>query len=254
MVFVTVLLAPVLMAAAALIGQRLGPSAAGWVVALPVSFATAVVAVTIDAGTRTASAMALSAATHVPAQIAFAVVFAAGLRRRGPRFGLAGGTLAYAACAVALAPVPDLLVLAYAVAALALAPRLMAGGRPRAGSRRRWPAIALTCLVAWIIVGAAVLISRIAGPQIAGAVVAFPSMSTALTVAVVNRDGPRAGAYALAGLVRSLPCYLGFCMVIVVAAPALGVLAVALGLLVCVVAGRVTWRGVPVAAQPAPSR
>ena len=87
----------------------------------------------------------------------------------------------------------------------------------------------------------------------AGAVVAFPSMSTALTVAVVSRDGPQAGAYALAGLARSLPCYLAFCMVVVLAAPALGLPAIPLGLLACVVAGRATWRGVPVAAQPEPA-
>ena len=115
---VSLLLAPALMATAALIGRRLGPSAAGWVVALPVSFAVAVVAVTVDAGARTASVMALSAGAHVPAQIAFAVVFAGVLTRRGLLVGAGGGTLAYVACGVALMDVPDVLVVVGAVPAL----------------------------------------------------------------------------------------------------------------------------------------
>jgi hypothetical protein len=95
-----------------------------------------------------------------------------------------------------------------------------------------------------------VLTSRLAGPEIAGALAAFPTMSTTLTVAVVTVDGPVAGAHALAGLVRSLPCYLAFCVVIVLAAPALGPSAIALALLACVAAAYATWRGVPAARRP----
>lgn len=253
-VFVTLLLAPALMAAAALIGQRLGPSAAGWVVALPVSFAVAVVAVTLDAGARTASTMALSAGTHVPAQIAFAVVFAGVLPRRGVFAGGAGATVAYVASGVALTNLPDVLVLVCAVPALVFAPRFMPEGRPRTASQTRWQAMALTCVVSSLIVGAAVLTSRVAGPHAAGAVVAFPTMSTTLAVVLVARDGPLAGAHALAGLVRSLPCYLVFCVVIVLTTPSLGLAGIALALLACVAAGRATWRGVPVARRPAPAR
>jgi hypothetical protein len=39
--------------------------------------------------------MALSAATRVPAQVVFAVVFAGALPRRGLLLGVGGGTLAY---------------------------------------------------------------------------------------------------------------------------------------------------------------
>ena len=49
-IVVSLLLAAVVMAAAALIERRLGPSAAGWVAALPIAFAVAVVAV--SAGRR----------------------------------------------------------------------------------------------------------------------------------------------------------------------------------------------------------
>jgi hypothetical protein len=90
-----------------------------------------------------------------------------------------------------------------------------------------------------------------AGPQAAGAVLAFPTMSALLAITVVSRDGPLAGAHALTGLVRSLPCHLAFGFVVIVAAPSIGLAAIALGLVACLGTARVTWRGVPVAGQPA---
>jgi hypothetical protein len=67
----------------------------------------------------------------------------------------------------------------------------------------------------------------------------------------VTREGPEAGAHALTGLVRSLPCYLAFCLVVALTAPSAGLAAVALGLLACLGAAFATWRGVPVARRPA---
>ena len=246
-IFASLFIAAVAMAAVALIERRLGPSAAGWVAALPVTFAVAVLAVMLDAGTRPASTMALSAATHVPAQVAFGVVFAGVLVRRGLLPGAAAGALAYVACSVGVAGVPPGLAVASAIPLLAFAPRLMAGGRPRVGAPRRRSTTALICAAASVIVGAAVLTSRLAGPEAAGAVAAFPTVSTTLAVALVTRDGAPAGAHALTGLVRSLPSYLAFCLVAALAVPSAGLAAVALGLLACVAAARATWRAVPVA-------
>lgn len=251
MVLVSLLIAPLVMATAALIERRLGPSAGGWVAALPVSFAVAVVAVTLDAGQDTASTMALSAATHVAAQVVFAVVFAAVLTRHGLRFGSVAGTLAYGACSVGLCRLPDVLPIVAAVPLLAVAPRLINSSRPGIGSPRRWPTTAMSCAAAAIIVGAAVFTSRLAGPVAAGAVAAFPTMSTTLAVAVVMRDGSLAGAHVLGGLIRSLPCYLTFCLVVVLAAPSVGLPAVALALLGCVAAGCIAWRAVPLAPRVA---
>jgi len=242
---VALLIAPVVMAAAVLIERRQGPSAAGWVAALPVSLAVAVLAVTLDAGDRTASTMALSAAAHVPGQVVFAVVFAAVLTRRGLFLGAAAGTLAYVAFSLGISGVPNALILASAAPALAVAPRLISHSRPRIGSPRHWSATVLTCAAASLIVAATVLTSRLAGPVPAGAVAAFPTMSTTLAVALVTRDGPLAGAHALAGLIRSLPCYLTFCLVIALGAPSVGLPALALALLACLATGHLTWRSVP---------
>jgi hypothetical protein len=253
-ILISLLIAPVVMAAAVSIERRLGPSAAGWVAALPVSFAVAIVAVTLDAGTGTASTMALSAATHVPAQVGFGVVFAAVLIRRGLALGTVAGALAYVGCSIAVAGMPGALVMISAIPVLALAPRVMPNARPRLGSPRRWQTTALTCGSASLIVGATVVTSRLAGPQAAGAVLAFPTMTGILAVVMATRDGPLAGAHALTGLVRSLPCYLAFGVVVILAAPSIGLAAIALGLLACLGAARATWRRVPVVAQPALAR
>lgn len=254
MVLISLLIAPVVMAAAAVVERRLGPSAAGWVAALPVSFAVAVLAVTFDAGEHTARTMALSTAAHVPAQVAFAVVFAAVLTRRGLIIGGAAGALAYVACSIALAGAPQMLVIAAAIPVLALAPRLIREGRPRVGSPRGWPTTAMSCAAAAVIVATAVLTSRLAGPVTAGAVAAFPTISTTLVVTVVTRDGSRAGAHALLGLIRSLPCYLTFCVIVVLALPSVGMPATALALLGCLAAGHVTWQRIPLAPHVATAR
>jgi hypothetical protein len=254
MLLIALLLAPTAVTAAVLIERRLGASAAGWVAALPIGFSVAVLAVSVDAGAGTAGVMAFSAAGHVPAQVAFGVVFAAVLVRRGLPAGLAAGVIAYVGVSLVLAGLPIVLGVAAAVPALALAPRLMARGRPRPATRRGASTTAMTGAAAAAIVGAAVLTSRLAGPELAGAVTAFPTISTAVALAVVSGDGAPAGAHSLTGLVRSLPCYLAFCLVIAAAAPAVGPAAVALGLLACAAAAGLTWRGVALAPPAALAR
>jgi hypothetical protein len=251
MVFVSLLIAPVVMVCAALAERRLGPSAAGWVAALPVSFAVAMVAVAIDNGDAPAATMAFSAAAHVPAQVAFAVIFAAVLMRRGPVAGLAAGAAGYVAASLLLADLPAALAVVLALPALAFGPRLIVCDGPPAVSERTWGSVATTCIVASVVVATALITIRFAGPVTAGATAAFPTVSTTLAVAVARRHGRAAGAHALAGLVRSLPCYLTFCLVVVAAAPTVGLPAIALALLACLAAGRLTWRAVPLAPRVA---
>lgn len=251
MIFISLLIAPILMAVATLAERRLGPSAAGWLAALPVSFAVVAAAVAIAAGDSTARTMALSAATHVPAQIVFAVVFAAVLTRRGVLLGAAAGALAYVACSLIVTDIPSMLAVALAVPALALAPGLMAVGRPRVSSPGHWTTTLTTCVASAIVVGSALLTISCVGPVAAGAVAAFPTLSATLAVVIVHRDGPSAGAHALGGLVRSLPCYLTFCLVVVLAAPSVGLPAIALALLACLATGHLTWRTVPLAPHAA---
>jgi hypothetical protein len=244
-VFVSVLIAPALMAVATAVERRLGSSAAGWVAALPVSLAVAVVAVAADSGVAHASALALSAGAHVFAQVLFGLVFAAAAVRRGLVLGGAAGTVAYLLSSLALAHVPDLLAISVAIPALIAAPRLIPARPPVVGSPTGWTRIATNCAASMVIVAAAVVTARLAGPVIAGAVTAFPIMSTALAVMIGIRRNSSAAASALLGLVRSLPCYLTFSVVFTLLRPTLGLSAIALALLACLAVAHLTWTRVP---------
>lgn len=111
--------------------------------------------------------------------------------------------------------------------------------------RRRPLTSLMTCAGTATIVGSAVLATHLAGPTTAGAIAAFPTMSTLLTISITRHGGVGAGAHALGGLVRSLPCYLTFCLAIAFLTPLVGLLAVPVGLLLCAGAAGVAWRAVP---------
>ncbi len=228
--------------------RRLGAYAAGWVAALPVAFAVAATGVDLASGGRAASTMALSAAGHVPAQVAFAASFAATLRRRGLLTGLAVGAASYTLVSFLLGGLGTADRTAAAVVALVVGPWLISRLRPAqasAGDGRRLPVV-MSCAAAALVVAMTSLTSSLAGPAAAGTIVAFPTMSATLAIVIGRRRGPGAAIGALHGLTCSLPCYFTFCLVIGVAGPSapwLGSMAMALA--ASMATGVLTWRAVP---------
>lgn len=253
MVVIPLLAAPAAMTVATRVERRLGPSAAGWVAALPIGGALGLVAVALDAGTATAGRLALSAASHVGVQVVYALVFAHVLVRQGLVRGLAAAVATYCCGSVLVALVPAPAALALAAVALAAGPGLMPRGRPQLGPPRRWTTTAISSASCTAVVGISLWVNHFAGPQVGGAAAAFPTVSMTLAIVVVRAHGRAAGAHALVGLVRSLPCYLAFCWVVAVTTSSLGLAAVPAGLLAALAVAAVTWRHVPLAARgPAP--
>jgi hypothetical protein len=254
-VLLLMFLASAVMAVAAIVERRLGASAAGWVAALPIAFAVAAIAVGVDMGERAAAMIALSAAGHVAAQVAFAVGFVAALRSCGLLVGLLAGATCYAVASLVLAGIPPAAAAAMAIPALLVGPRLLQAYGAHTTARRPQHKVALTCAVAALIVGGVVLASRFVGPVAAGAIGAFPTMSATLAISLGRTSGRPAAARALQGLVRSLPCYLAFCLAIAVTAPTVGLLpSVAAALVGCVVTGQLTWRTVRMPLTVTPAR
>ncbi len=93
LVIIPAAVAPLVMYAALRAQRRLGASAAGWVAAVPTTIPIAVLAVGIQSGSQVAALVTLTAAAHVPAQILFAVSFAAVMKRSGIVLGFTVGTL-----------------------------------------------------------------------------------------------------------------------------------------------------------------
>jgi hypothetical protein len=125
LIVVPILIAPVVMYTALRAQRRLGSEAAGWIAAIPTTVPIAVLAVGLQTGDQSASTLTLSAASHVPAQICFAICFAAGMRRYGIAPGFALGAAAFVGVSLVIAFVPVSVSIAAAVVALAIGPRLL---------------------------------------------------------------------------------------------------------------------------------
>ena len=99
----------------------------------------------------------------------------------------------------------------------------------------------MTCVVASVVVATALVTIR--RPIAAGATAAFPTVSATLIGGPASRAS---GRCACARRARPQPpCYLTFCLVVVAAAPTVGLPAIFIALLACLAAGRITWRAVP---------
>jgi uncharacterized membrane protein SirB2 len=250
---VALVLAPLLMLLVSALEDRLGPSAAGWAAALPVTFAVSTAAVTVHSGASMGGQVALIAASFVPAQVAFAIAFAGVLWRRGLVLGLIAGMTTYFVAARIVTVVPPTAAVVAGVVAVATGPRLMPQLPIRPGTRRSWLITTLNCAAAALVVGAVILATQLSGASLAGMIAAYPMMCSILTIIVVNRSGRDAGVHVLTGLVRSLPAYLTFGVVAAAVQQVSNEVAIPIALLTCLAVVFATWRRVPTATQPVPA-
>jgi hypothetical protein len=256
-----VALAPSIIVVISLAERRFGPAVAGRLNSIPMSIAVAVIGVAADRGAGAGAAVAESAAAHVPAQVAFAVAFAAVLARLrdvaaggdagGPRrrlacvvAGLGAATVAFVALSLVIAQLPAVAAIAAAVPALALGRHLLDAGERVAGEKEGGAAeLVARAVVALIFIAAVLTAVRAAGPGLAGAIAAFPALTATLAVMIGRVRGPLPVAHLLAGVVEGLTGYLAFCVAIAFTAPGLGLAAAPLAAAACAAAYAASWRG-----------
>lgn len=244
MVFVPLIAAPSLMFAVSAAERRFGPAVAGAMAAMPAALSIIVLAVGAELGADAGATLAASAAAHVVAQVAFALAFAAAVERRGGALGLLAGIAAFVGVSLLLTPLPTAVAIALGVPALLLVPRPRAAAPGPVPAGRLRGATALGALAAVVMVGAALLTTELAGPAAAGAIGAFPALSTAFALLLVRTRSAQAAARALRGLISGLRAYLVFCVTVALAAPALGVYtAVPLALGLCLATYAAVLRG-----------
>ncbi|WP_037495828.1 hypothetical protein [Solirubrobacter soli] len=254
MVLVPLVAAPSLMFAVSAAERRFGAAVAGAMAAMPVALSVILLAVGAELGADAGATLAAGAAAHVVAQVAFALAFAAVVERRGAALGVLAGASAFALGSLLLAPLPTPLAIVLAIPALTLGSdpstlrnrseqafsceRSVKGSDPlvpaRSGPMRG--ATAVGAAAALVMVAAALTTAELAGPAAAGAIGAFPALSTAFAVLLVRTRGPRSAATALRGLIGGLRAYLVFTVTVALAAPGLGVYtAVPLALALCLI-------------------
>ncbi|MFO6452121.1 MULTISPECIES: hypothetical protein [unclassified Aeromicrobium] len=241
MLLLTAPLASLVMLLALRVEQRLGPVAGGWTAALPLGLAAALAAVMLDQGSEAAGAVALSAAGHAPAQVAFGIAAGAVMVRAGVVAGALAGIGAFAAASWGLTFLPaDAAILSGAVLLIALA-ALPARRAPAPPGRRSPIATAVVCGCAAAIVVATTLTAGALGSDVGGTVGAFPTMCLGLTLVVATLGRPVDGAHVAYGLLRSLPCYLTFALVFGLTATRWGPLAFLAAGVSAVLAACVSW-------------
>jgi len=239
---IAIVLAPLVMFLAISAEGRLGPAAGGWIAGLPIAFAVTLFAVARTTGAMTASRVAASAAGHVPAQVAFGLIFGAVLVRWGLTAAGIAGVLGYVTASVTLAQIPPYAAIALGVADLAAGAALI----PRQPSRTRRPRKPSTaiviCLSAAVAVLGATLASQAAGPVLGGAVAAFPTTSATLAISIAAQGKRNDAANVAFGLISSLPCFLVLALVVAGAAPHIGLCSFPIAATSALAAAALTWR------------
>jgi hypothetical protein len=231
-------LTPLLIASASLVGRRWGAATTGWLVALPLTSGPILVFIALELGHSPAAAAAAGSLTGSIGQIAFVLGYAAIARRASWPFALASGSVAFAAI-VSIIPTDsqlDLFLLCLGSVAIAV-PLLVWTRQQRAHTVRspgRWD-IPIRAVVASILVvtisGAAPMI----GGHAAGVLATFPVYGAVLTTFAHRNAGSAEAHDVLLGLASGMP---GFASFFLIASSLLGTfgiwLAVSAGLTVAI--------------------
>ena len=155
--------------------------------------------------------------------------------------------LTYAVISLGLVPIPYLARIALGIVMMVVGAYFMSKQPRPAPSNQKHSAaqrvISLTS--AALVVTIITVANHFAGPVIAGALGAFPTMSTTIALFVARRSNLRSASGVMKGLVLSLPCYLTYCVVFAASITRTSVILSVVGAAVTafLVAGA-TWRGV----------
>ena len=170
---------------------RIGAAAAGWVAALPIAFGVASATIAVTQNHIDASLIAMSAAGHVAPMVAYGAAFVWLTTRMGAVRGFLLATVVY-------------------VGGLYTArqPRAIRIGEAATRTQRLLSLGSAALVVAFITVT-----NQYSGPGLAGAIGAFPTMSTTIALFIAHRSEVRNANSVMGGMVKSLPIYLTYCLV-----------------------------------------
>ncbi len=193
---------------------RLGAAAAGWFAALPIAFAVAGATIAVTEGRSDASLVALSAVGHAGPMIAYGVAFVWATARLGAVRGFALAAGVYVAASIAVLPIPGTVRIGIGVVAIMIGTVFMSR-QPRAthsGEAATTTQQILSLASAALVVALITVANQYSGPDLAGAVGAFPTMTTTIALFLAYRAGVRNAGSAMSGMVKSLPIYVTFCL------------------------------------------
>jgi hypothetical protein len=208
-------LTPVLIAVASLVGRRWGQAVGGWLVGLPLTSGPVAFFLAVDHGAGFAAAAALGSLAGAIAEAAFCLAYGWTANRGWP-LALIAACAAFAAAVGALQHL-SLGILALAgVVVVALTVTRRAMPRPVATTAPsvppRWD-IPMRMLVTTALVVGLTEVAPVLGPRLSGVLATFPVYAAILTV-FAHRAGAAPAVQVLRGLLLGLFSFAGFFLVL----------------------------------------
>lgn len=222
-------LAPALIAAASLAGRRWGPTISGWLIGLPLTSGPIAFLLAVSYGASFAAASARGTLAGTISLTVYAVVYAWVARRYSWPVSVVASSAAFGVVTLGLQyltlPLPLLLVCI--TLTLLIGIRLMPASAPaaealEASAPPAWDLPARMLVAAFFVLlltGAAAKL----GPQLTGLVSPFPIYATILAVFAHQRQGARAAADVLRGLLVGMVAFVGFFLVVSVLLEPVGI-------------------------------
>lgn len=247
---IAALIVPTLVTAAVLylsmVAQRFaGPGSAGLVAALPIQLAIGSLGVAAGMGDGAVAAFALTAATYLPAQIAYGVAFTDAMRRWGFVAALASGMVSYSVLTLLLGQVSHIVSIAAGVVAVIIGPRLIQSRTSAMvlGDRDSEPNPFVVIGLGTFGVLSVIALVNFAGPAAGAFMAAVPVVTPILSFFLMRSMGREAGAETMAGMIRGLPSCLVFALSLAFLSEPIGTIAaVVIGLTLCVALSAFVWK------------
>lgn len=219
---------------------RFGAFVGAMIAAIPISAGPSYLFIAMENDAAFVAKSALTSVAVNPMTVVFLVICAALVRRFGILAGLFGGLVAWFGGALAVSRFPLTLEQACALNAAVILvavylTRGMLGDVPGTGAKRGWIDIPLRVIAVVTVVGSAVLVGRIVGPNAAGVVALVPVVWISMAVVITARQGRAACAAVLAnGILPMAGFWLGLTAIHVLALPYGSAVALLAGLAVSI--------------------
>jgi hypothetical protein len=205
---------PVLIATATLVGRRWGPALSGWLVGLPLTSGPVVFFLALDQGRQFAAAASVGVILGVASQAVFALAYVEIGRTSSWPFRLMAGTAAFAAATTLfqIARIPSLAAPAIVFAVLVVSIRLMPRGEQLERSAVPTPRLdlPLRILIATALVIGLTTIAPYLGSYLSGLILPFPLYAAILAVFSHRLGGLAAATAVWRGLLFGLFSFLAF--------------------------------------------
>jgi len=245
MAYLGIPMAILLMYAAQRMEKLFGAASAGWFAALPIPFAVASVAVAINEGSSNATNLGWTTAGTIGPTMVFAMAFVAAAQRLNVALSIVLAFAAFVAAVVLVTPW-DLVPRVIVATVLILLASFYMTHQPRstvviesAGKLQQ----ALALVTAGAVVALITAANQFSGPILAGAIGAFPTMTTIIAVNVGLRSSVSQASAVMRGMVGSMPVsFLYFIVFALVLSHATVATAGFAAIVAALVVGALTWR------------